>query len=192
MARVTTALMGGILIGVLITFAAARFGASGEQRPSEVVRDITDVPKVTEAVADQHREERYANLKSATEIMALPTEFARLEAMYALAGRSGSAAVQDLIFEADRVADVQQRESLLNVLFYRLTELDPRSALALTQVDSFKKTRSLEQTVWRAWARSDLDDALFAAKLAHQFLVFSLLDARGRRIMIENKCYPVR
>ncbi len=172
MGKLMAALGGGILIGILATLAATRFGASGAPGPEETVRDIVNVPKMAQAAAEKHRVEQYVGLTSIEEIVALPTEFARSSALYVLAGRSDSADTQALIFEADRVADDVQRVHLLEVLFFRLAEIDPQSALALARTDSFSKVKSIEQTVWRAWARKDLDDALFAAKTqtstAHQ------------------------
>lgn len=172
MARTIAALIGGLLIGILAMLAAARFGPSGNQSPDEIVRDIVDVPKMAQAAAEQHRIERYVGLTSVEEIVALPTEFARSSALYALADRSDSAGVQNLIFEANRIADDVQRIELLSILFFRLTEADPQSALALARTPSFSALKSIEETVWRAWARKDLEDALFAAKtqtsIAHQ------------------------
>ncbi|MEQ8207243.1 MAG: hypothetical protein RIA65_13815, partial [Woeseia sp.] len=52
----------------------------------------------------------------------------------------------------------------LEILFFRLAELDPPSALAIVRSSPFNQMRSLEPTVWHAWARNDLDEALFAAK----------------------------
>lgn len=172
MSRTIAALIGGVLLGILAMLAVARFGPSSSQSPDAIVRDIVDVPKMTQAVAEKHRDEQYAQLTSIEEVMALPTEFARSEALYVLAGRSGSADIQRLIFEANRIADDEERISLLNILFFRLADTDPRSALAHARTDSFKSVRSIERTVWRTWARKDLDDALYAARTqtstAHQ------------------------
>jgi len=172
MSRTIAALAGGVLLGILAMLAVARFGPSSNPSPDAIVRDIVDVPKMTQAVAEKHRDEQYAQLTSIEEVMALPTEFARSEALYVLAGRSGSADIQRLIFEANRIADDEERISLLNILFFRLADTDPRSALAHARTDSFKSVRSIERTVWRTWARKDLDDALYAARTqtstAHQ------------------------
>ncbi|MCZ6772683.1 MAG: hypothetical protein O7G83_12015, partial [Proteobacteria bacterium] len=163
MARIMAALIGGVLIGILAMLGAALFGPSSNQSPDEIVRDIADAPKMTQAVAEKHRDEQYTRLTSVEEVIALPTAFARSEALYVLAGRSDSAGVQNLIFEANGVADYVERDSLLNILFFRLAEADPRSALALARSDHFNAIKSIERTVWRAWARKDLEDALFAA-----------------------------
>ena len=76
------------------------------------------------------------NFASIEEVVALPTEFARSSALYAIAGRSDSADVQNLIFEANRIADDEERVRLLGILFFRLAETDPRSALALARKPS--------------------------------------------------------
>ena len=164
MGRVLTAVCGGVLLGVLATLAAVRLGQSGNPSLADIVRDIENIPQMAEAVAERHREDQYFSLVNIEQVLALPTEFARSEALYVLAGRSSSSEVQSLIFEANRIADNVERESLLNILFFQLAESDPKSALALARTDQFKSLRSIERKVWRAWARQDLDGALFAAK----------------------------
>lgn len=164
MARIIAALCGGMIIGILATLAAVRLGQTSDPPLGDIVRDIVDVPQMTQAVAEKHREEQYANLATIEQVLALPTEFARSEALYVLAGRSNSAGVQTLIFEANRIADNVERVGLLSILFFRLAEVDPQSALALARMDQFRTVKSFERVVWRAWARGDLDNALHAAK----------------------------
>lgn len=164
MVKIVTALAGGIALGALLTLAAGQFWPPNDQLDGEVVRDIADVPKMGRAAAEKHRIEQYVSLTSIEELVALPTEFARSSALYSLADRSDSAALQGLIFDANRVADDVERVSLLNILFFRLAEVDPRSALVLARTVDFAGIASIERTVWRAWARKDLDDALFEAK----------------------------
>ncbi len=172
MARMMAVLIGGVLLGILGMLAVDRFGSPDTLPAGQIARDIADVPKIAEAVAERLRDERYTSLVSIKEIIALPTDFARSEALHALAGRSDSAGVQNLIFQANRIADDVERVSLLAILFSRLTEIDPHSALALARTEDIKGMKAIEQTVWRTWARKDLDDALFAAKaqasLEHQ------------------------
>ncbi len=161
MSRIILALVAGLGLGGAIGYLAA---VKREAPPPQPVRDIAEVPKMTAAIAEQHREKRYADLGSIEDVQALPSAFARNEALYALAGRSDASRVQDLIFDANRIADEVERLAALTVLFYRLGELDPPSALALARTDYFRGVRAFEQTVWRAWGRMDLDAALFAAK----------------------------
>ena len=164
MAKIIIALSSGILIGIFGVLTVDRFVPSSDPTPGEVVRDIQDVPTMPKAVAEKHRQKQYTELSSVQEILALPTEFARSEAMYVLAGRADSAGIQNLIFEANRIADEVERVILLKILFFRLAETDPESALALARIDLFDGVKSIEQVVWYSWARMDLDDALFFAK----------------------------
>lgn len=164
MARLVAAALGGLIAG-----AAAAWLLSPDAeppRPDTVVRDIVAVPAMSAADAEVHRESGYADIQTIAEIQSLPTPFARLEALYALAGRSGSERLQGLIFEANRVADEVERQDMLLVLFYRLAEVDPQSALAMARTDYFRSVTILERIVWRAWSRKNLDDALLAAKTA--------------------------
>jgi len=162
MNRLIIGLLAGALAGAVLTYVI--LGSNKVAPPAEVVRDIVVVEKMSEIVADEHRQDRYAVLQTVEQIYALPTEFARAEALYAIAGREDSAGVQRLIFEANRIADREDRSVALNILFFRLTEMDPQSALALARTESFRGDRSHEQRVWIAWARRDLDEALFEAK----------------------------
>lgn len=161
MARTIAVLVGGVLIGIVAMLVIAPAGGPPATEP---LRDITDVPRMADAESARHRLEQYAGINSIEEVIALPSEFARSEAMFTIAGRSDSARVQKLIFDANRIADDVERNLLLEILFLRLTELDPQSALALAQTEEFSGTPSVERAVWRAWARWDLDAALFAAK----------------------------
>ena len=162
MVRIIAALLAGLLVGIAATYFAFDPDSTGVER--EVVRDIAEVPKMSQAAATEHREKNYAELTTIEQIYSLPTAFARAEALYQLAGRSDSAQVQNLIFAANRIADEMERYGALRILFMRLAEMDPHSALALSRTEFFRGVRMFEQTVWQAWARMDLDDALFAAK----------------------------
>lgn len=123
-------------------------------------RVLANVPRMSAEEALSHREERYRAIDSIERILALPTRFARMEALYALAGRSGSPEVQDLIFQADAVADAAERRDFLLVLFARLTELDPPSALALSRTPRFAADPALERETWQRWAELDFEAAL--------------------------------
>lgn len=162
MVRLVAAALGGLIAGA----AAVWFfqPVDDPANPDTIVRDIVAVPAMSTEAAAAHRDAGYTKLHTVAAIQALPTPFVRLEALYALAGRSDADRVQALIFEANRVADDVTREEMLGVLFYRLGEVDPASALALSRTDYFSGSRMLERLVWRAWSRQDLDEALFAAK----------------------------
>ena len=159
----------GVLLGIIATLAITQASRTLAPSSGQVVRDIVDIPQMTETVAEQHRAEQYTGLDTIQEILALPTEFARSEALHVLAGRSAPGTVRNLVLEANRIADEMEREAVLIVLFSRLTELDPQAALLLSRDERFAGLASLEDTVWRVWARNDLDDALFAARTQTRF-----------------------
>lgn len=159
MVRLIAAALGGLIVG-----AVAVWIFTPGPDPTTVVRDIVAVPKMSGTDAATHRADGYAKLSTIEEIAALPTAFARAEALFALAGRSGPAELQTLIFDANRVADDNNRRESLSTLFFRLAEADPESALALSRTEFFRHERNLEFVVWQTWGRNDLDAALFAAK----------------------------
>ncbi len=151
----------GALAGAVLTYVL--LGPETTTAPAEVIRDIVVVEKMSQVVAGEHRQDRYTALQSVEQIYTLPTEFGRAEALYVIAGRQDSAGVQKLIFEANRISDGEDRSAALNILFFRLTEMDPQSALALARMDGLRGDRGLERRVWIAWGRRNLDEALAAA-----------------------------
>ena len=134
-------------------------------KDQNAVRDIDGVSKIPVEAAALHRENRYENLHSIEQILALPTEFAQTEALYTLAGRSNSDSAQNLIYEANRIADPADRDRTLAILISRLTELDPPSALAIARTTMFSADRNIEAEVWRSWGKNNLEAALAAAKM---------------------------
>ena len=156
-------LLTGLLIGSLMTwffFPAApvnRFAA-------EIERDIVAGPAMSVAEAESHRSDRYASIRTIEDTLALPTDFAETEALYVIAGRADSTEVQNLIYQAARIRSKADRDAALQILFLRLTELDPPSALAMAKSAAFRKNRSILREVWIAWGRIDLDSALDAAR----------------------------
>jgi hypothetical protein len=158
---VIAAVIAGAVAGVTMArwFTGAQIGP-----PLIAGGELEVTPAISEGSAERLRADDYRALDTVQEILGLPTAFARRNALHALAGRSDTAALQSHIFTADRIGDPAEREHALEILFYRLAELDAPSALALAESDYFRATRSLRLAVWNAWARQDLDEALFAAK----------------------------
>jgi hypothetical protein len=157
------ALSAGFAIGAVAAYAVFEFDVitrDADERPSPV---IENVPVMSREAAELHRAGRYSEIRTIEETLALPGDFAQTEALYALAGRSGSADIQDLIFQANGITDPSDRKAALDILFLRLTELDVRSALALSQTRDFRADRQIETRVWYGWARLDLEAALAAA-----------------------------
>ena len=160
MFKALTLIVSGMLAGVAVAWFLL-----GDKEPAVPVieRDLVAAPTISMESAEQHREEGFTNIHTVEEVLALPTQFARGEALYALAGRSDSGEVQNLIQDAARIADPGMRRDSLGVLFMRLTEMDPLSALALARSPAFIGERSLEGNVWKAWGQIDLEAALAAA-----------------------------
>ena len=165
MARILIALFVGLSLGAAGAWwlVAGRTASPAIDEPL-VVRDIVDVPRMRAADAEAHRQDRYARIRSIEDTLALPGDFAQTEALYVLAGRADSAEVQALVHEANRIADPTGRNAALSILFLRLAELDPLSALTLARLPGFSNIRSLESTIWRTWSKLDLDTALQAAR----------------------------
>ena len=158
-----------LLVGVSLGAAGAWWlAASHSSRPAIdeplMVRDIVDVPQARAADVERHRSDRYSRVSTIEDTLALPGDFTQTEALYVLAGRSNSAVVQDLIHDANRIADPTDRNAALSILFLRLAELDPLSALTLARMPGFSKNRGLESTIWRTWSKLDLDAALAHAR----------------------------
>ncbi len=163
MHKLLAALLIGVFAGSLATYfllpdeSATRFSEPPE-------RDIRDVPEISAAEAEMHREDRYASIRTIEDTLALPSDFAETEALYVIAGRADSNEVQNLLHQAARIRDRSDRKAALAILFLRLTEMDPQSALAIARTPTFNGDKSHEKAVWIAWGRLDLDAALAAAE----------------------------
>lgn len=156
-------LLTGLVIGSLATWYF--FPATPARRfATKIERDIVAGPEMSIAEAESHRSDRYVSIRTIEDTLALPTDFAETEALYVIAGRADSSEVQNLIYQAARIRSKADRDAALQILFLRLTEIDPPSALAMANSAAFKKNRSILREVWIAWGRIDLDSALDAAR----------------------------
>ena len=160
----------GILFGALVgSFATIHYGGaeSSPRFSAPLVRDIDrdNVVDMSATEADGHRQSRYESIKTIEDMLALPTDFAETEALYAIAGRADSNELQNLIHQAARISERTDGNAAIGVLFPRLTELDPLSAIAIARSPAFVGDRIHEHIVWRAWGRLDLEAALEAAKM---------------------------
>lgn len=104
------------------------------------------------------------NINSVQGAMRHSGGFAQLDALYTLAASSDGMEVQAFIFEADELDDAISRRSALIVLFSRLVELDPKSAIAIARSPRFANDRRYESEVWTEWGRIEMTAALDAAK----------------------------
>ena len=162
MARVLISLIVGLLVGAVLTLALMRLAPSADSpAPAPaVIRDIVEVPVMTVAEAESHRADKFDRIRTIEDTLALPGDFSQTEALYVLAGRADSAEVQDLINQSNRIADPTDRNAALSILFLRLAELDPLSALTMSRMRGFGNSRNLEDIIWRTWSKLDLDAAI--------------------------------
>jgi len=155
-----------LLLGVAIGAASGYLLRSDKPSPTftrDSGPDIQEVAEISVAAAAAHREDRYTAIRSIEDILSLPSDFAETEALYVAAGRANSGEVQNLIQQAARVRDYQDRKASLRILFLRLTELDPPSALAIARTPTFAADKSYEDSIWIGWGRFDLVSAVQAA-----------------------------
>ncbi|MEO1203902.1 MAG: hypothetical protein AAFX10_14430, partial [Pseudomonadota bacterium] len=154
----------GIALGAAIAMLALPRPAAELSLAEVPARDVDAPREVSVAAAEALREERFASVETIEDMLALPGDFAETEALYTIAGREDAAGLQKLIFEAARLRDSVDRNAALGILFMRLTELDPASAVAMARSPAFASSRSIARIVWETWARLDLDSALAAAR----------------------------
>lgn len=100
------------------------------------------------------------NIQSVNRAIANDSEFDKQLALFELAGEADSPTLQKLIFDASQINKFSDRRKALLVFFGRLTEMDPRSALALAQLDTIAGNKTILQRVWQLWAIDDLASAL--------------------------------
>jgi hypothetical protein len=81
------------------------------------------------AVVEQARAQHFEELKTVAEVFALPSAFARREALYALAGRAQPRELEALIAEAEALTNPADRAAALDVLYLSYVERDPKGAL---------------------------------------------------------------
>lgn len=129
-------------------------------------RDLEITATISEREVEVLRESGFEEIDSIEAILQLPSSFARLEATYALAGRSSGSKTQELLFSAAEIYDSVERQAIIKALFARLTEIDPSSALATARVAPFSSSRIAEDYVWQYWAKLDLYSAIEVASNA--------------------------
>ena len=105
-------------------------------------------------VVEQARAEHFAEFHSVQDALALPSVFARREALYTIAGRAGPRDLEALIAEAKALANPGERAAALEVLYLSYVERDLQRALqsALALPDSEARNEELAR-VGDAWAR---------------------------------------
>lgn len=154
-------LLAGALCGAVLVFVVQKEPVQPEARMGQSVA-VQAHPTVSHADVEKAPDSGFVDVKSIQDVLAQPTEFARLEALHVLAGRSNATRLQELISDGDLIEDRTVRDSTLIVLFKRLAEVDPQTALALARIEPYSKDDGFENAIWRIWARNDLEEAIFA------------------------------
>jgi len=168
MKKTVLVLMLGVALGAAAGYGLSRQDAGlsfeeGRFAENPPPRDLVDQDNVTAEAVETLRKAQFSSVRTIEDTLALPTDFAETEALYALAGRSSASELQDLIYQAARIREHQDRNYAVSILLARLTELDPRSAVAIAASPLLAGPYPHERQVWTAWARLDFDAALEAA-----------------------------
>lgn len=111
--------------------------------------------------AELQRVGHYQNINSIAEILSLPSLFAQQEALYAITGRANRIQVQQLLSEATGIANINQQNTLMHILFSRLVEIDPQAAVTIA-LDA-PQYHVLLTDVFQNWAKLDIEAAIESA-----------------------------
>lgn len=153
----------GILIGLVVGVLAVYSSLDGAD--DSPIGELGDVRVFETVEVEQHRNNKFEDLNSIKAIQALPGEFTRAEALYALCSRSTGEELVNLALDATRITDPFWREPALAIIFERLAETDPNGALKLARSEAFRSDRTNQATVLQTWARFDLAGALAAVSV---------------------------
>ncbi len=161
MFRVPQSIGVGILLGGAAILATVdRTTAPAESPTTSVISCPAIVPGDAAVSVQPDVVNRPTEVLSMERALAYDSEFDRQRALFELAGDADPATLQQLIFDASRIGKSRDRRKALLVFFGRLTEMDPRSALALAQLDSIAGNKTILQNVWRLWSIADSESAL--------------------------------
>jgi hypothetical protein len=127
------------------------------------VTSIEAEKTMTAEEAQQQRKNHYQNIVTISEVLSLPSFFTQQEALHSLAGRANRIELQQLLTQAAAVSNAQQRESLLQIIIARLTEIDPQTAANIAVEAYQNKNYSLLSQTYRHWAKIDMDTAITSA-----------------------------
>ncbi len=152
---------GGIFLGGTAILATIDSTTAPADLPKTSVTSCPAiVPSDAVVLAQSRVINRPIDIQTVNLALAHNSEFERQRGLFELAGEADSPTLQKLIFDASQLGGANDRRRALLVLFGRLTALDPRSALALAQLDTVARNKSILREVWQLWSIDDLDSAL--------------------------------
>jgi hypothetical protein len=164
--KVVTILVTGIVsmaIGYLIAFTQIPIDKKNGPKP-EVTKPLVEqiANNLIPSGQDDHIA-KFAGINSIEKILQLPTEFEQTTALYLAATRTDTRALVKLIDQATKIEDLTDKRAALSILFSRLTDLNPSEAVELSAQSRFSKYNVIRGSIWRTWARQDIEQALLAA-----------------------------
>ena len=165
----TVALCGGVAVIVavgvwtMLEHGGNRPASAGPTEWKAPARPDEGRPLSPDA-ARSARAAHYQEFATLAQTRALPSYFARKEALYALAGRSDAGALRSLVSEANRIHDQRERLESLEILLTRFVEIDPEDALRAALNMDRAASAELVPAVIGAWSRTDLAAAATASK----------------------------
>ena len=161
MSRILLSISVGALLGGVAVLATI------DRRPATTLSSTRSIISCPTTVADDSAGlvrssalNQPSGVQSVKQALTHGSEFARKRALYDLADGTGSETLQKLIFDASQLRESNGRREALSIFIDRLTELDPRSALALARLDTISRNKTILQRVWQHWAAEDLESAL--------------------------------
>lgn len=162
-----------LIVSLAVTLGAllGYFGATHSLRSTDfkaapiAVPVPMDITPLSEEDARQQRANNYQSVRGLADVLSLPTQFARTEALVALAGRSDASAIAELMIAARGVNPNLARLQMSNILLSRFVELDPLLALdhLLSSVLAAEQSQ-LIGVLFSGWAKTDLNAALHGAR----------------------------
>ncbi len=165
--RTIAAVSAGALLGssLVALYFVARSADEADIRAetSAPTRTLVNVGTRSDEDVEAIRQQAFTQIETVEEAIALPGEFNRLEAFVALASRADSAGVQDLVYQANEIADSTTRYAALDIFLRRLVDLDPRTAVVVAGRPVLASPMNFERGTWAAWSRVDPDSAIDAA-----------------------------
>ena len=156
------------VLGLVVASAAMWIGSSvwspadtssGSASPDPIAE--TQYSEPTDPGEPESTSPAQAGTSAATleEIAEIDTEFSQRLALYKLALESSEAQLLDLIDQTENLP-TQLQIQWQKIFFDRLFEINP--ALTLSQLENIEP--SLAQSIFRQWARQNLDDAIAGVK----------------------------
>ena len=138
-------------------------GVDSELFSQKPLTPIENKETMSAEAAQQQRDEHYQSVSSITEVLSLPSLFSQQEALHAVAGRADKKQLKKLLKQAASIANAAQRESLLQILVARLTEIDPITAANIAKKAYENKNYTLLTQVYLHWAKLDIEGAINSA-----------------------------